>query len=136
MPSIPKQKGRDKAKSREAVEAAHDLIAEAYPELTQALLDKALGVRFQDEKGNVYTKEPDTTALIRAIEILGGKPVAKIDVTEREGVSEYEEWIKSQVEAGTTMTLGPDTPILVLPPASSDNFDILTDVAKGLGWDA
>lgn len=146
MPKLPSPKGRDKAKTREAVESSHDLLAEAYPELTQALIDKALGLRFQDEKGNVYTKEPDTVALIRAIEILGGKPVARVETGAIGETTEFEEWIKGQVQAPTSTTIElPSGPLLSLPnshpivvvaeEAKASRLDVMSDVAKGLGWE-
>lgn len=150
MPKIPAPKGRDKAKTREAVELSHDLIAEAYPELTQALIDKAKGLWFldptvDDPSRRVYQKEPDTTALIRALEILGGKPVARVETGEIGAVTEFEDWIKSQVKApdATTIPLAEHLPqetlALVAPLKKTlDELegDAMDDVVRDLkGWE-
>ena len=142
MPRIPSPGKKDRAKTREAVELSHDLIAEAYPELTQALIDKAVGLRFQDEKGNVYTKEPDTVALIRALEILGGKPTAALDIKDERQSQEFEEWIKGQIAAPTVEVLPvdqggfkPALPHPVVPGVETLVEDALSDVVRDLGWD-
>lgn len=137
MARLPNQTGKARAKAAEVIEASHDLINEALPELTQSLIDSALGARFQDEKGNVYTKEPNIEALKRCLEIVMGKPVAKVETAEAGGFQEYEEWIKGQVQAAP-QALGPNTLVeilgpVTLPEALGAAADRMSETLRDLG---
>ena len=139
-PRLPVQSGKARAKAAEVIDASHDLINDALPELTQTLIDMALGLRFQDEKGNVYTKEPNIEALKRCHEIVMGKPVAKVETGAIGDVSEYEEWIKGMQgasnEASTPHLTQPILPRALLEARQGGleaAKDRMEDVLKDLG---
>lgn len=144
MPRVPKgipnQTGKSRAKAAAVIEASHDLINDALEDITQSLIDMALGLRFQDEKGNVYTKEPNVEALKRCLEIVMGKPVARVEQGEAGEFQDFEDFMKAQQGTATAFLL-PTTehpPTLALQAGSKDRIeaakDRMEDVLADIGW--
>ena len=68
-----RREGAGRRKLTESERQALDRVRGRLPELLDALLDRALGHRYQDAAGRVYTAAPDIRAAIYLIDRAVGK---------------------------------------------------------------
>jgi hypothetical protein len=136
--SLPEPGKKARAMTSEVVDQARDFVADRYLEIVQALYDRAIGLCVKDEKGNVYTREPDVTAAKILLEFLGGKPVARVEQGQPGEFEDYETWILSQKASTPAPVEEQKSPIafssgpLALSSTSPTVADLTpTDISEG-----